>query len=436
MPLQPQLKLALAANNFNTPTPVQSQAIPPALEGQDVIATAQTGTGKTLAFLIPMMEMLALIPPAKIQGLVLVPTRELAIQVHEQYEALRPDKGVPAALVIGGVSENAQIRSLQKGARLVVATPGRLEDYMRRNIVKLDKVEILVLDEVDRMLDMGFLPSIQRITGALPAERQTLCFSATLERSVQHLLLKCTYEAVRIELGSVLKPAATVHLQAYEVPLLEKTNALRMLLCEETGKTVVFTRTKRGAERLARSLARDGFSAIMIHGDRTQNQRMAALNGFVSGRYQILVATDVAARGLDIDDVAHVINYDLPTLAEDYIHRVGRTGRAGNSGCATSIVSGTDVIELMRFEKILKLKIERKKYVPTETPMMPAVPVASSLIDETVDPRKRRPAAKSAKKATKKATARRTSATPRKRAASSRSKRKSSIEHLPGEVFA
>ena len=360
MPLQPRLKQALAANEFITPTPVQTQAIPPALDGDDVIATAQTGTGKTLAFLIPMLEMLSQVPVGHVNALVLVPTRELAIQVHEQYEKLRSKKCAPAALIIGGLSEKDQLRQLKAGARVIVATPGRLEDYMRRKLVNLKFICVLVLDEVDRMLDMGFLPAITRILAALPAERQTLCFSATLEKSVQHLLTKCTRDAVRIEIGNILKPAELVELAAYEVPLMQKRTVLRELLADEPGKTLIFARTRRGAERLARDLVRDGYSASMIHGDRTQSQRMAALSGFEKGRFQILVATDVAARGLHIGEVLHVINYDLPNMAEDFIHRVGRTGRAGHTGRATSIVSGAEMIELRRFEKALKLKIERK----------------------------------------------------------------------------
>jgi len=243
----------------------------------------------------------------------------------------------------------------------VVATPGRLEDYMRRRIVDLRAVRVLVMDEVDRMLDMGFLPAIQRILAALPPERQTLCFSATLERSVQGLVQQNTRSAVRISLGNVLKPAESVLLQAYEVPAMQKGNVLRELLYNESGKTLIFARTKRGTERLAKDLMRDGFSATMIHGDRTQSQRSAAMASFEAGRFNVLVATDVAARGLHMSDIAHVVNYDLPAIAEDFIHRVGRTGRAGHTGLATSIVSGAEMIELRRFERTLKLRIERKE---------------------------------------------------------------------------
>ena len=376
MPLQAQLQQALAANDFVNPTPVQSQSIPPALEGKDIVATAQTGTGKTLAFLIPMMEMLAAVPAGKIDALVLVPTRELAIQVHEQYEALRSKKAPPAALVIGGLSEKVQIRALRAGARVVVATPGRLEDYMRRRIVDLRGVRVLVLDEVDRMLDMGFLPAITRILAVLPSERQTLCFSATLEKSVQHLLLKCTRNAVRISLGNILKPAESVQLQAYEVPLMHKPSVLRELLHGQRGKTLIFARTKRGTERLAKELMRDGFAASMIHGDRTQSQRSAALADFEKGHIQVLVATDVAARGIHVGDVAHVVNYDLPNIAEDFIHRVGRTGRAGQTGLASSIVSGAEMIELRRFEKTLKLRIERKNMSQVQTSEPREIPVS------------------------------------------------------------
>jgi len=363
LPLSVALQHRLAAAQFITPTPIQAGAIPPALEGKDVIGTAQTGTGKTLAFLIPIVEMLQRETSRETlrqtSALVLLPTRELAMQVHEQYEKLRGKNTPKAALVIGGVSEGAQIKGLRAGAGLVIATPGRLQDLMTRKLADLHHVKLLVLDEADRMLDMGFLPSIRRILAVLPARRQTLCFSATMEQSVARLVNDYMREPVRVALGSVLKPAESVQLKAYEVRPGEKLDVLRELLYAEKGQTLVFTRTKRGAQRLAQELLRDGFTAAMIHGDRTQAQRNGALNGFQEGCFQVLVATDIASRGLHVDDVAHVINYDLPKMAEDFIHRVGRTGRAGLQGRASTLVAGAEVLELRSIERTLQLRIER-----------------------------------------------------------------------------
>jgi ATP-dependent RNA helicase RhlE len=303
-------------------------------------------------------------PAQRTVALVLLPTRELAMQVHEQYEQLR-DKTMPkAALVIGGVSEKAQIQSLRAGSGLVIATPGRLQDLMNRKFADLRHIKVLVLDEADRMLDMGFLPAIRRILSVLPQQRQTLCFSATMEQSVAGLVNDYMREPVRVALGSVLKPAESVQLKAYEVRPGEKLDVLRHLLDSEKGQTLIFTRTKRGAERLAKELVRDGFTAAMIHGDRSQSQRNGALSGFQEGRYQVLVATDIASRGLHVDDVAHVINYDVPKMAEDFIHRVGRTGRAGLQGHATTLVAGAEALELRQIERSLKLRIERMEIDP------------------------------------------------------------------------
>lgn len=361
LPLSAALQQKLAAAEFLTLTPIQEQAIPPALEGKDVIGTAQTGTGKTLAFLLPIIEMLDREPSRQALALVLLPTRELAMQVLEQYEQLRSKSMPKAALVIGGVSEKAQITGLRAGSPLVIATPGRLQDFINRKLVDLRNVKMLVLDEADRMLDMGFLPAIRRIVSMLPIRRQTLCFSATLEQSVAGLVNDYMRNPVRVALGSVLKPAESVQLQAFEVRPGEKLDTLRQLLYGEKGQTLIFTRTKRGAQRLAKELTRDGFTAAEIHGDRTQSQRNGALSGFQEGRYQVLVATDIASRGLHVDDVAHVINYDLPKMAEDFIHRVGRTGRAGLQGRASSLVAGVEVMELRQIERTLQLRIERKQ---------------------------------------------------------------------------
>lgn len=363
LPLSAALQQKLAAAQFVTLTPIQSGAISPALDGKDVIGTAQTGTGKTLAFLIPMIEMLQRETSREAlrqtRALILLPTRELAMQVHEQYQQLRSKATPKAALVIGGVSEKSQIQGLRSGAGLIIATPGRLQDLLGRRLADLRHVKMLVLDEADRMLDMGFLPAIKRILEVLPVRRQTLCFSATLEQSVASLVHEYMREPVRVALGSVLKPAESVQLKAYEVRPGDKLHVLRELLYGEKGQTLVFTRTKRGAQRLAQQLVRDGFTATMIHGDRTQAQRNGALNGFQEGCFQVLVATDIASRGLHVDDVAHVINYDLPKMAEDFIHRVGRTGRAGLQGRATTLVAAAEVLQLRTIERKLQLRIER-----------------------------------------------------------------------------
>ncbi len=384
MPLSAGLQQKLAAAHFTTPTPVQEMAIPHALEGKDVLATAQTGTGKTLAFLLPIMEKLGAKHVPGVRALILVPTRELAIQVQDVYDKLRYGKLPKTALVIGGMAERPQIEAVRRGAGVIVATPGRLEDYLKRRLVDLSKVETLVLDESDRMLDMGFLPALRRIVGSLPKQRQTLFFSATLEASVAGLVKDYMVNPVRVALGSISKPVESVELHAFEVPAAEKSDTLRRLLYDEQGQTLIFARTKRGTERLAKNLIRDGFSAAMIHGDRTQSQRVNALNGFGAGTYKVLVATDVASRGIHVDNVAHVINYDLPDLAEDFIHRVGRTGRAGLKGRASTLVSGAEIGELRAIERTLKLKIARKRIDSFETSAIKPRAVKNTLDSRTL----------------------------------------------------
>ncbi|HET7205905.1 MAG TPA: DEAD/DEAH box helicase [Terriglobales bacterium] len=369
LPVSSALQRKLEAAQFVNLTPIQERAIPPALEGRDVIGTAETGTGKTLAFLIPLIETLYQQPARHTVALVLLPTRELAMQVHEQYEQLRTKAMPKASLIIGGLSEKAQINSLRAGSELVIATPGRLQDLVNRQFADLRQVKLLVLDEADRMLDMGFLPAIRRILSTLPQQRQTLCFSATMEQSVAGLINDYMRNPVRVALGSVLKPAESVQLRAYEVRPGEKLDVLRDLLYAEKGQTLIFTRTKRGTERLTRELVRDGFAVAMIHGDRSQSQRNGALSGFQEGRFQVLVATDIASRGLHVDDVAHVINYDVPKIAEDFIHRVGRTGRAGLQGRASTLAAGAEVLELLQIERTLKLKIERLQSDRTAAPL-------------------------------------------------------------------
>src|SRR5580704_1431949 len=361
MAISAYTKERLAAAGFSIPTPVQAAAIPKALEGKDVLATAQTGTGKTLAFLIPMIEQLLQQVTPGIAALVLVPTRELAMQVVAQYDALRGKQLSPAALVVGGLSEGTQLNALRRGARVVVATPGRLEDFLGRKLVNFRSLRVLVLDEADRMLDMGFLPAIRRIAAVLPKERQTMCFSATLEASVAHLVHDYMRNPVRLAFGSILKPSENVQLQAFEVSTDRKFGVLHRLLAKEKGRCLVFVRTKHGTERLTKSLNREGIAAAMIHGGRSQSQRTAALAGFQQGRIRVLIATDLASRGIHVQDIAHVINYDLPDIAENFIHRVGRTGRAGERGIASTLFGREQRSELMQIERTLGLRIERMR---------------------------------------------------------------------------
>jgi ATP-dependent RNA helicase RhlE len=365
LPISPYVKDRLSFAGFSMPTPVQAAAIPQALAGKDVLATAQTGTGKTLAFLIPVIEHLLKQNASGIGALVLVPTRELAMQVADQYDALRGKQLSPAALVVGGLSEGQQLRAIRNGARVVVATPGRLEDFLDRKLVNFRALRVLVLDEADRMLDMGFLPAIRRIAAVLPKDRQTMCFSATLEASVVHLVNDYMRNPVRVALGSTLKPSENVRVQAFEVDADRKQEVLHRLLAEETGRCLVFARTKRGTERLTKSLNREGFTAAMIHGDRSQSQRTAALTGFQKGRFRILVATDLASRGIHVQDIAHVINYDLPEVAENFIHRVGRTGRAGEHGVASTLFGRDQRLDLYQLERTLGIRMERMSSVGT-----------------------------------------------------------------------
>jgi ATP-dependent RNA helicase RhlE len=352
------LKERLAAAKLTNPTPIQAAAIPLALQGKDLVATAQTGTGKTLAFLVPVIEAFTRENTPGVAALVLVPTRELAMQVGEQFNNLR-GKLAAGALVVGGLPEQRQLSAIRNGARLIVATPGRLEDFLDRQLVHFRNLQTLVLDEADRMLDMGFLPVLRRIVAALPRERQTLCFSATLEGATARLVKEYTREPVRLMFGSTVKPSENVRLLAYEVTADRKQDLLHKLLSSESGRCLVFSRTKRGAERIAKSLHRGGIDASMIHGDRSQAQRTAALEGFHRGRYRVLVATDLASRGIHVQNIVHVINYDLPEVAENFIHRVGRTGRAGERGVASTLFVKDQRAELFQLERTLGVRMER-----------------------------------------------------------------------------
>ena len=359
------LKSRLAAAKFVTPTPVQAKAIPPALEGKDILATASTGTGKTLSFLIPMIERLdtTSVPSTRgkrspVRALILLPTRELAMQVLEAYAKLVPQARHDSVLVCGGLSENNQLDQLDRGPRLVVATPGRLEDFLRRREINISSVDMLVLDEVDRMLDMGFLPAIRRIVGALPKTRQTMCYSATLDANITEIVKDYVQKPVRIEIGNTSKPSDRVELVAYTVMQDQKTGLLDQMLKQHEGTFLVFSRTKHGADRIAKKLERLGHDADVIHGDRSQSQRTAALKGFTNGKHRVLVATDVAARGIDVQNIAHVVNYDLPNASDDFVHRIGRTGRAGAKGVATTFVMPQERSDARKLERELKIKFD------------------------------------------------------------------------------
>ena len=358
----PVLRKNVAAQGFVTPTPIQAQAIPPALLGQDIVATAQTGTGKTLAFALPILELLSSKPltPGP-QALILSPTRELALQIHEAFMLLSPGTGIRSAVVVGGMSEAGQLKSLRQGAHVIIATPGRLCDFLDRKLVGLAAIRIVVLDESDRMLDMGFLPAVESILKKTLPNRQTLFFSATLEASVARLIGKHLKDPVRITVGSITKPAEKIDMHVYEVEQDRKLALLHHLLVGEQGSFLVFARTKRGAERLAKKLYGAGVKATAIHGDRSQNQRNQALRGFQDGQYRVLVATDVAARGIHVDNIAHVVNFDLPQQPEDFIHRVGRTGRAGARGVASTFGTRGERRDIQNIERTLKVKLIMKE---------------------------------------------------------------------------
>jgi ATP-dependent RNA helicase RhlE len=369
------LQSNLAKHGFVKPTPVQARAIPPALAGHDVVATAQTGTGKTLGFALPLLQFLAGKSATGTKVMVLSPTRELAIQINETFTKLAAGTGILSTVVVGGMDEGRQLRSIRRGAQVMIATPGRLCDFLDRKLVDLRGIQTVVLDEADRMLDMGFLPSIRAILKELPASRQTLLFSATIEKSVAHLIEAHVRNPVRVTIGITTKPVEQVDLHVYEVEQNRKLNLLAQLMRDEPGAFLVFARTRHGADRLAKSLGRFGLKAARIHGDRTQGQRNQAMAGFKDGTYRVLVATDVAARGIHVDNIAQVVNYDLPQVPEDFIHRVGRTGRAGARGTASTFATLSERGEIKRIERELKIRL-LKREVPANLAEAPVVACA------------------------------------------------------------
>ncbi|HYE66250.1 MAG TPA: DEAD/DEAH box helicase [Pyrinomonadaceae bacterium] len=347
---------------YTEPTPVQRQAIPVILSGSDLIGCAETGTGKTAAFLLPVIQRITERPLPGIRLLVLAPTRELALQIESSYHQLAPKKSPRCVAVIGGANMVRQREALRRGAGVVIATPGRLLDHMERGSVDLSQTEVLVLDEADRMLDMGFWPSIRRVLMALPTNRQTLLFSATMSPAIEEIARKTMRQPKLVEVSPRGRAAVMVKQIAYTVALASKTALLLDLLereREDFERVLVFTRTRRGAERLSHILKAREHKVNRIHADRTQPQREAALREFKEGQTRVLVATDIAARGIDVEAVSHVINYDVPAAPEDYVHRIGRTGRAGKAGRAITLVAPADELSMRGIERLTGQAVER-----------------------------------------------------------------------------
>jgi ATP-dependent RNA helicase RhlE len=360
--LDPALQAAVKTMGFDEATPIQVEAIPPALAGHDLIGCAQTGTGKTAAFLLPTLNHLLQTPTTTKNPrlVVLAPTRELVIQVSEHAKALAANTSLRVAAIYGGDGMRSQISKLQRGVDIIVATPGRLMDHMRRRNVDFKDLQILILDEADRLLDMGFLPDIKQIISRMPRQRQTLLFSATMSAPVLSLTRQFQQDPVKIEI-SIARPPEAIRQAIYPVPKHLKTQLLLALLKDmEINSMLVFTDTKQEADIVTRQLSQANIAIACIHGDFKQSERIAALEGFRSGQYQVLVATNIASRGLDVDGISHVINYDVPEHAEDYVHRVGRTARAQADGDAITLVTPDDESMIYRIEYLLGYKLERK----------------------------------------------------------------------------
>ena len=358
--LDSRLMAGIKRLGYTEATPIQIAAIPAALAGDDLIGTAQTGTGKTAAFVLPILNKLLTGPRNRTRALIVTPTRELAEQIHEAVRDLGTGTKLRCATIYGGVGAASQTAALRNGVEILVACPGRLLDHIQQGHARLDGVEFLVLDEADRMLDMGFLPDVKRILQHIPAKRQTMLFSATFPREIEQLAGQTLHRPKRIAIG-LSKPAHTVTHALYPVSQHLKTSLLLNLLKQtDTASVLIFTRTKHRAEKLSRQVAQAGFKATSLHSDRTQGQRQTALSGFKRGYYQIMVATDIAARGLDVQSISHVINYDMPATADDYIHRIGRTGRAEHTGDAFTLVTPDDRDVIRALEKIMGKQLPRQ----------------------------------------------------------------------------
>jgi ATP-dependent RNA helicase RhlE len=377
--IEPILK-ALSNEGYTNPTPIQEQAIPIVLNRQDLLGCAQTGTGKTAAFAIPMLQLMHQerqnSPEGRypIQALILTPTRELAIQIEESFRAYGKYIPLKHLVIFGGVSQHAQVAALRRGVDILVATPGRLLDLMEQRHISLQDIKYFVLDEADRMLDMGFVQDVKRIISRLPAKRQTLFFSATMPPEIKQLANILLRDPVKVEVTPVSSTADTIQQELYYVEKMNKRSLLVHLLMNPAIETaLVFSRTKHGADKIAKDLYRAGIRAEAIHGNKSQNARQAALQNFKARRTRILVATDIAARGIDIDDLTHVVNYDLPNIPETYVHRIGRTGRAGASGIAISFCDYDEKIFLKDIQKLIKKPIPVINDHPFDVPLMHAM---------------------------------------------------------------
>jgi ATP-dependent RNA helicase RhlE len=398
--LHPSIFAGIMAAGFDHPTPIQAQAIPKIMQQRDVMGLAQTGTGKTAAFGLPILHRLMNGRRGCIRALVVAPTRELADQIHESFNLLGKQSGLRSLTLYGGVGIKPQIAALKRGAEIAVSCPGRLLDHLNQGTIDLGQLEVLVLDEADRMFDMGFLPDIRRIIKALPTKRQTLLFSATMPKEVRHLALDILIRPETVQVDNVA-PAVTVSHALYPVSQHLKTDLLLQLLQQtDTQSVLVFTRTKHRAKRLGEKLDKSGFRAASLQGNLSQSRRQAALNGFRDGRFQVLVATDIAARGIDVSQISHVINFDIPDTAEAYIHRIGRTGRATRTGDAFTMVSDEDRSMVRTIEQALGAELERRylsdfDYAVTE-PARPA-PSVRPLAHASLHSRKGKPVARECK---------------------------------------
>ena len=363
--IAPELIKGITHLKFENPTPVQQESIPLGLEGRDILANAQTGSGKTLAFGIPMLQRLS--KTRKGAGLVLVPTRELALQVDESLQSFCSRVGLRSVVIIGGASISAQRAALKKNPRLIIATPGRLMDLIARKSVSLENISVLVLDEADRMLDMGFAPDIKKIMKSIPDDRQTMLFSATIPKAIETMAQQLMEEPARVEIDRSGAAPAEVSQEMFFIKKQDKSRLLALQLKQCSGLVLVFTRTKWMAKKLTAKVNNMGFSSAQIHSNRSQIQRQRALDGFKKGRYQILIATDIAARGIDVSGIELVVNYDMPANSEDYVHRIGRTGRAGNTGHAVSFATSDQKGSIRDIERFLKTKL-----AVTALPVLPS----------------------------------------------------------------